>query len=67
MVVCSRHDVTDRVGGPVWVEVPVDPAQEVRVYPGGRRLDSTRSTLEGLISLIDEIEELARAEPDPNG
>ena len=41
-----------------WVELSVDPTRPSKICVGGRYSESTNPTLEVLLAVIDEVEEL---------
>jgi hypothetical protein len=60
LVICSRPNTVDPGGRIAWVELSVDPTRPSKVCVGGRYTESTNLTLEVLLSVIDEVEELVR-------
>ncbi len=58
VVVCSRPQPAGSGVRPAWVELPLDPTRPTKVSLGGRRSESTNPTLEVLLAVIDEVEEL---------
>jgi hypothetical protein len=60
LVICSRPNTVDPNGRIAWVELSVDPTRPTRICVGGRYSESTNPTLEVLLAVIDEVEELIR-------
>jgi F420-dependent methylenetetrahydromethanopterin dehydrogenase len=61
LVICSRPNTVDPGGRIAWVEVSIDPTQPSKVCVGGRRSESNNPTLEVLLAVMDEVEELIQA------
>ena len=59
-VICNRPNTVDPGGRIAWVELSIDPTQPTRVCVGGRYAEPTNPTLEVLLAVIDEVEELVR-------
>jgi hypothetical protein len=57
LVICSRPEPSYAQGKYVWVELPVDLTRPMKVSHGGRTRTSSDLTLEGLLAVIDAIEE----------
>ena len=62
LVVCSQPMPVYAQGEYVWVELPVDPTQPMKVSHGERTFKSSGPTLEGLLEVIDDIEEITGSE-----
>ena len=60
LVICNRPNTVDPGGRIAWVELSIDPTQPTRVCVGGRYAEPTNPTLEVLLAVIDEVEELIR-------
>jgi hypothetical protein len=60
LVICTRANTVDPGGRPAWVELSVDPLEPTKVCIGGRYSERTNLTLEALLGVIDEVEELVR-------
>jgi hypothetical protein len=58
LVICGGHEAVDSDVRPGWVELPVDPFQPARIRVGRRYSERINPTLEVLVSVIDEVEEL---------
>jgi hypothetical protein len=58
VLICSRPESTDSGGWAAWVEIPVDPTRPAKVSVGGRYSERPNPTLEELLGIIDEIEQL---------
>jgi hypothetical protein len=67
LVICTRANTVDPGGRPAWVELSVDPLKAAKVCVGGRYSERTNPTLEVLLSVIDEVEELIRTDEDLRG
>jgi len=62
LVICSRPNTVDPGGRIAWVELSIDPTRPSKVCVGGRYSESTNPTVEVLLAVIDEVEELIRTE-----
>jgi hypothetical protein len=60
LVFCSRPNTVDPGGRMAWVELAVDPTRPSKICVGGRYSESTNPTLEVLLAVIDEVEELVQ-------
>ena len=60
LVVCSRPNTVDPGGRIAWVELSLVSTRPSKVCVGGRYSESTNPTLEVLLAVIDEVEELTR-------
>ncbi len=60
LVICSRPNTVDPDGRIAWVELSIDPTRPTRICVGGRYSESTNPTMEVLLTVIDEVEELIR-------
>ncbi len=58
LVICSRPNTVDPGGRVAWVELSLDPTRPSQICVGGRNSESTNPTLEALLAVIDEVEEL---------
>ncbi len=58
VVICDRPDAAAPNDVPAWIELPLDPLRPSRIHVGDRRWESTNPTLEVLLGVIDEVEEL---------
>lgn len=58
VVICSRPEFVDSGGWDTWVELSVDPTLPTKVSAGGRCYERTNPTLEELLGVLDEIEQL---------
>jgi hypothetical protein len=58
LVICSRPNTVDPGGRMAWVELSFDPTRPSKICVGGRYSESTNPTLEVLLAVIDEVEEL---------
>ncbi len=58
LVICSRPNTVDPGGRIAWVELSMDPLQPTRIRVGERYSERTNPTLEVLLAVIDEVEEL---------
>jgi hypothetical protein len=58
LVICSGPNTVDPGGRIAWVELSVDPTRPSKICMGGRYSESTNPTLEVLLAVIDEVEEL---------
>ncbi len=64
LVICHGHEVVDSDSRLAWVELSVDPTRPAKVSVGGRHSELTNSTLEALLVVIDEVEELIHKNND---
>ena len=60
LVICSRPNTADPGGRIAWIELSIDSARPSKFCVGGRYWESTNPTLEVLLTVIDEVEELNR-------
>lgn len=58
VLICSRPEPVDSGGWAAWVELSVDPTRPTRVSVGGRYSGRTNPTLEELLGMMDEAEQL---------
>jgi hypothetical protein len=58
LVICSRPNTVDPGGRPAWVELTIDPTRLARVCVGGRCSERINPTVDVLLAIIDEVEEL---------
>jgi hypothetical protein len=59
LVICGGHEAVDSDGRLAWVELSMDPLQPTRIRVGERYSERTNPTLEVLLAVIDEVEELS--------
>jgi hypothetical protein len=67
VVICTRPNIVDPGGRIGWVELSVESTRPSKVCVGGRYRESTNPTLEVLLAVIDEAEELIRTGSDRKG
>jgi hypothetical protein len=67
LVVCSLPNAVDPGGRLAWVELSVDPLQPSKICVGGRYSERTNPTLDVLLAVIDEVEELVQTNTDLRG
>jgi hypothetical protein len=60
LVICSRPNTVELGGRMAWIELSIDSTRVSKVCVGGRYSESTNPTLEMLLAVIDEVEELMR-------
>lgn len=60
LVICTRPNSVDPGGRIAWIELSIVPTRPSKVCVGGRYWESTNPTLEVLLTVIDEVEELIR-------
>jgi hypothetical protein len=58
VLICSRPEPVDPGGWAAWIEIPVDATRPAKVSVGGRYSELPNPTLEDLLGIIDEIEQL---------
>ncbi len=59
VVICSGPEPAGAGVRPTWVEIPLDPIRPIKVRRGGRRSETQAPTLEALLMVLDEAEELS--------
>lgn len=67
LVFCSRPNTVDPGGRIAWVELSIDATRPSKVCVGGRYLEVTNPTLEVLLAVIAEVEELVQTNNDLRG
>ena len=65
MVVCSTPNTIDPGSRIAWMELLLDPARSAKVCIDGRQWETPNPTLEVLLALIDEAENLVKQEDRP--
>ena len=60
VVVCSGPEPTEKGGRHAWVELPLDPIRPMKIRRGERHSESSDPTLQGLLAVVDEAEQLSR-------
>ena len=60
LVICSRPNTVEPGSVIAWIELSIDSTRVSKVCVGGRYSESTNPTLEVLLAVIDEVEELIR-------
>ncbi len=58
LVICDGHDAKPPGDRLAWVELSVDPLQPAKVWVDGRCSERSNPTLELLLSVIGEVEDL---------
>lgn len=58
VVICGQPEAADPNDVLAWIELPLDPLRPGRIRVGDRRWESTNPTLDVLLGVIDEVEEL---------
>ena len=58
LVICSRPNTADPAGTIAWVELSIESTRPSKICVGGCYSESTNPTLEVLLAVIDEVEEL---------
>lgn len=67
LIICSRPITVDPGGRIAWVELSIDATRPSKVCVGGRYLELTNPTLDMLLAVIDEVEELVQTNNDLRG
>ena len=67
MVLCEQPNPAHPGGRGAWVKHSYEPSEPSEVCLGGRRWELENPTLEELIAIIDETEELVRTGRAPKG
>jgi hypothetical protein len=57
LVICSRSDLQHAEGTLAWIELPNEPELPARIYLQGRCSEVTNLTLDGLLAVVDTVEE----------
>jgi hypothetical protein len=65
LVICTRSNGVDLGGRLAWVEHPVHPTRPTKVYVGGHYSERATPTLDVLLAIIDEVEELLLTKNEP--
>lgn len=60
VVISSRPKATSGTEVPAWIELSLDPARRSNVCVGARQVEMLNPTLDRLLAVIDQAEELAR-------
>ncbi len=58
LVICSRPNTVDPGGRIAWVELSIESTRPSKICVGGRYSESTNPTVEVMLAVIDEVEEL---------
>ena len=58
LVICGGHDAKPSGDRLAWVELSVDSLQPAKVWVDGRYSERTNTTLEELLAVIGEVEEV---------
>jgi F420-dependent methylenetetrahydromethanopterin dehydrogenase len=67
VVVCSRPNFVNPGGSIAWIELSIISTQPSKVCISGRYLERSNPTVEELLTLIDEGEELSQTNSDLKG
>ena len=65
IVICNRPNTVDPNGRVAWVELSLDSIRPSKICLGGRHAESTNPTLEVLLRVIDEVEEVISTDNYP--
>ena len=60
VVVCSGPGPAHRGGWLAWIDLPLAPIRPMKVRRVGRQSETADPTLEGLLAVVDEAEQLSR-------
>ena len=60
LVICSRPNTVDPGGRIAWIELSIDSTRPSKVCVGRRYSEPTNPTLEVLLAVIDELEEISQ-------
>ena len=66
VVICGRPESAGPSDVPAWIELSLDPLRPGRIRVGDRRWESTNPTLDVLLGVIDEVEELIQTDNHHN-
>ena len=58
VVICGRPNTVDPGRRPAWVVLTTDPTRPARICIGGRYSQRANPTVEVLLGVVDEVEEL---------
>jgi hypothetical protein len=61
LVICSRSNVQHTEGTLAWIELPNDPERPAKISLQGRCSEVTNLTLDGLLAVVDTVEDLLLA------
>jgi hypothetical protein len=61
LVICSRSDVQRTEGTLAWIELPNEPERPAKISLQGRCSEVTNLTLDGLLAVVDTVENLLLA------
>ena len=61
LVICSRSDVQPTEGTLAWIELPNEPERPAKISLQGRCSEVTNLTLDGLLAVVDTMEDLLLA------
>jgi len=67
VVICGGHEATHSGDRPAWVELSLDSTLTAKVSVGGRYSEWTNPTLEVLLAILDEVEDLTLTSSDLDG
>jgi F420-dependent methylenetetrahydromethanopterin dehydrogenase len=67
LVICSQPNTVDPGGRPAWIMLSLDTRQPSTICVGGHYSELTNPTLEVLLGVIDEVEELLQTNDDLRG
>jgi hypothetical protein len=67
VVVCSHPNTVEPGGRLAWVELSLDPTRPTKVCVGGRYSEFSSPTLEALLGVIEQTEELEQTHQDRAG
>lgn len=67
LVICSQPNSVDPGGRLAWVELLMELTHPSKICVGGRYSERTNPTLDALLAVIDEIEELVQTNNDVRG
>jgi len=67
LVICGEQKAAHLGGWPAWVELSVNPLQPAKVWVVGRYSERSNPTVEELLAVIDEVEELIPANDELEG
>ncbi len=67
LVICGGQEAAHLGGWPAWVELSVNPLQPAKVWVVGRYSERSNPTVEELLAVIDEVEELIPANDELEG
>jgi hypothetical protein len=67
LVICTQAGSIGQRGRIAWVELSVDPLRPSKIRVGRRCSERTNPSVEALLAVVDEVEEVVGRGADPRG